>query len=132
MHTIALALALALYHKILYFGLKPQPNTFIFNTATHESARMPDALTPYRFDHTILAYGFGYAPFIDDYKLVKAVNTPLVVVFLLNGNWSRAFTTKSRLRYGRAYSHVGLISTALSTGYSSFAAEVSASSPPLI
>ena len=83
MHTIALARALALYHKILYFGLKPQPNTFVFNPATHESARIPDAPTPYRFDHAILAYGFDYAPFIDNYKLVKAVNTPLVAVFLL-------------------------------------------------
>ena len=83
MHTIALARALALYHKILYFGLKPQPNTFVFNPATHESARIPDASTPYGFDHAILAYGFGYAPSIDDYKLVKAVNAPLVVVFSL-------------------------------------------------
>ena len=132
MHTIALARALALYHKILYFGLKPQPNTFIFNPATHEFARMPDASTPYGFDHAILAYGFDYTPSIDDYKLVKAANTPLVAVFSLNGNWSRAFTTRSQLRYGRAHSHVGLISTALSTGYSSFAAELSASSPPLI
>ena len=56
--------------------------------------------------------GFDYAPSIDDYKLVKAINAPL---------W-----------YGRAYSHVGLISTMLSTGYSSFVAEVSASLPPLI
>ncbi|KAK7855653.1 f-box/kelch-repeat protein [Quercus suber] len=72
MHTIALARVLALYHKILYFGLKPQPNTFISNSATHESTRIPNAPTPYGFDHAILAYGFGYAPSIDDYKLVKA------------------------------------------------------------
>nr|POE83850.1 f-box/kelch-repeat protein [Quercus suber] len=83
LHTIALARVLALYHKILYFGLKPQPNTFISNPATHESARIPDAQTPYGFDHAILAYGFDYAPSIGDYKLVKAVNAPLVVVFSL-------------------------------------------------
>ncbi|KAL4619413.1 hypothetical protein ACB092_06G077700 [Castanea dentata] len=64
--------------------LKPQPNTFfVFNPATHESARIPDAPTPYGFDHAILAHGFGYAPSIDDYKLVKAVNAPLVAVFSL-------------------------------------------------
>ncbi|KAM3696627.1 hypothetical protein ACJW30_06G054900 [Castanea mollissima] len=64
--------------------LKPQPNTFfVFNPATHESARIPDAPTPFGFDHAILAHGFGYAPSIDDYKLVKAVNAPLVAVFSL-------------------------------------------------
>ena len=83
MHTIALACALVLYHKILYFGLKPQPNTFVFNPATQEPARIPDAPTPYGFDHDIFAYGFGYAPSINNYKLLKAVNTPLVVVFSL-------------------------------------------------
>ena len=57
MHTIALACALALYHKILYFGLKPQHNNFVFNPATQESARIPDAPTPYGFDHAIFAYG---------------------------------------------------------------------------
>ncbi|KAF3952979.1 hypothetical protein CMV_021527 [Castanea mollissima] len=61
-----------------------QPNTFfVFNPATHESAQIPDAPTPYGFDHAILAHGFGYAPSIDDYKLVKAVNAPLVAVFSL-------------------------------------------------
>ncbi|KAK7848032.1 F-box/kelch-repeat protein At3g06240 [Quercus suber] len=64
--------------------LNLQPDTFfVFNPATHESARIPDAPTPYEFDHNILAYGFGYAPSIDDYKLVKAVNAPLVAVFSL-------------------------------------------------
>ena len=64
--------------------LRSQPNTFfVFNPATHESARIPDAPTPDGFDHAILAYGFGYAPSIDDYKLVKAVNAPLVAVFSL-------------------------------------------------
>ena len=83
MHTIALACALALYHKILYFRLKPQPNTFIFNPTTHKPAQILDAPTPYGFDHAILAYGFGYTPSINNYKLVKAINTPLVAVFSL-------------------------------------------------
>ena len=69
--------------------LKLQPDTFfVFNPATHESAQIPDAPTPYGFDQAILAYGFGYAPSIDDYKLVKAVNAPLVAVFSLKtGAW---------------------------------------------
>ncbi|KAK4547228.1 hypothetical protein RGQ29_032842 [Quercus rubra] len=80
-----------------------QPDAyFVSNPATHETTQIPDALTPYGFDHAILGYGFGYAPSIDDYKLVKAVNAPPVAVFFAQkpkrGNWSRAFTTRSRLR----------------------------------
>ena len=49
-------------------------------------SQIPNALTPYGFDHAILGYGFGYAPSIDNYKLVKAMNAPPVVVFSLKTN----------------------------------------------
>ena len=97
--------------NILYFALKPQPNTFfVFNPATHESTWILDALTPYRFDHTILAYGFHYAPSINDYKLVKAVNAPLVAVFSLKTSaWKLVEVFHNEKLVEHTLTHVNLV-----------------------
>lgn len=69
--------------------IMPQPDIFfIFNPATHESTRLPYALIGYGGPCAAIAYGFGYAASIDDYKLVKAAPSPAMAVFSLRlGDW---------------------------------------------
>ncbi|KAK7818953.1 f-box/kelch-repeat protein [Quercus suber] len=66
-----------------------QPDIFfIFNPTTHQSTRVPYAKMGFGGPSAAIGYGFGYAPSIDDYKLVKAAPSPDIGVFSLrDGDW---------------------------------------------
>ena len=117
------------------FSLNPTPTSF----PTRLPTRLPKYLMPWLLTGSITLFwdmGLVTLPL----STITSSSRPWTHLPWLcfrskpkRGNWSRAFSTRSRLRYGRLHtSNVGLISIALSIGYSSFAAEVSVSSSPLI